>query len=201
MMTAGRPTGPQKVAAWGTNNRNGRIRVRRGPGARDCARRVEVRSQGRAVPWRGVFGTGCRPFPLVPCNQGTRVRCYRPLYASHMARNSRDFAPFVNPNSSPARALNSRKTSGGTISCSALFLPSGTRGSAAITLDVPCRGGGAPFLRAEVFTGTLPPSQSSVPPGDRSPPVRVVLLCYSGFDSAFLTLPCLHRAPLHTPLS
>ena len=200
MMTRGGPQiTPKEVAAWGrtTGTTASRCAEARAHGIAP-GRRAEVRSQ-RAGSRRGVFGTGGSG--LFQWFHGSMVRGYRPLYAFHMARNSRDFAPFVNPNSSPARALNSRKTSGGTISCSALFLPSGTRGSAAITLDVPCRGGGAPFLRAEVFTGTLPPSQSSVPPGDRSPPVRVVPLCHSGFDSAFLTLPCLHRAPLHTPLS
>ena len=45
----------------------------------------------------------------------TSYHDYMETYASHMARKSRDFAPFLKPNSSPARALKARNTPGGTI--------------------------------------------------------------------------------------
>ncbi len=38
-----------------------------------------------------------------------------------MARKSRDFEPFVKPNSAPALALKARNTSGGTITWIGLF--------------------------------------------------------------------------------
>ena len=64
MMTAGRPTGPpRKVVAWGRTTgtaASGRAEAR---GARDCARRVEVRSQGGRFPGAECSGLGADRFP------------------------------------------------------------------------------------------------------------------------------------------
>ena len=56
-----------------------------------------------------------------------RYHEYIELQAFHMARKSRDFEPFVKPNSAPALALKARNTSGGTITWIGLFFPSKDR--------------------------------------------------------------------------
>ena len=87
----------------------------------------------------------------------TSYHDYMETYASHIARKSRDFAPFLKPNSSPARALKARNTSGGTINWSGLFFPSVGRESVWIEFRFFSRGRGGPFLSAEVFTITNSP--------------------------------------------